>query len=241
MSSAYFDFKKFRVYHDQCAMKVGTDSVVLGTIIPLSGLEENILDIGTGSGVLSLILAQRCNASINGIEIDDSASKQASYNFENSPWASRLNLQNISVQKYTKTTQHLFDLIVCNPPYFNEKENYKIENLQRAKARYDAELPFSELASCAFKLLNTIGMFWLILPVNESQQFEIEASKFQLNLVNKIWVKPKPSKPAKRVILGFSKTLIELKESEFILQDGHGKPSKEYIEISKDFYLRIDA
>ncbi|MCF8254992.1 MAG: methyltransferase [Bacteroidia bacterium] len=241
MSSAYFDFKKFRVYHDQCAMKVGTDSVVLGTIIPLLGLEKNILDIGTGSGVLSLILAQRSEAIIHSIEIDDSASKQAKLNFQNSPWPNRLNLENISVQEYAKTTTHLFDLIVCNPPYFNDKANFKIEDLQRAKARYDAELPFSDLASCAFKLLNTDAMFWLILPVNESIQFELEASKIQLFLVSKIWVKPKPNKAVKRVILGFSKSPKVVKESEFILQDDFGNPSKEYIEISKDFYLRIDA
>ncbi|OYU94261.1 MAG: hypothetical protein CFE21_16880 [Bacteroidetes bacterium B1(2017)] len=237
MASDYFDFKQVRIYHQNCAMKVGTDSVVLGALVNLGSNQKEMLDIGTGSGVLALMLAQRCQATITGIELDHGAFEEAHMNFKNSPWASRLSAQQISFQEFAHFASKQYELIISNPPYFENKKNVSILDQQRSKARHDADLPFADLALGVTKLLAPNASFWLILPPIEAQLFLEEATKSNLVLNQKINIYSKPDKPIKRVILELKKEASMPSESNFYLQDRNGEMSAEYKEATSDFYL----
>jgi tRNA1Val (adenine37-N6)-methyltransferase len=241
MASDYFDFKQFRVYHDLCAMKVGTDSVVLGSIIPISGKENKILDIGTGSGVLALMMAQRSpNAQIDAIELDEAAFQQALNNFIESKWKDRLCAKHFSIQEYANQAKPTYDIIVCNPPYFKLGSNFSIDDKQRSQARHDADLPFMDLAFCVKNLLEENGQFWLILPFTEANLFIEIAVRNGFFLNVEISIFPKPNKPVKRLIMGFGLKDVGCHKEDFFIHDNNGNPSPEYVEASKDFYLRID-
>jgi tRNA1Val (adenine37-N6)-methyltransferase len=241
MASPKFEFKQFTVWHHACAMKVGTDSVVLGASVELGAQEKNALDIGTGSGILALMLAQRfANLHIDAIEIDQEASKQASENFAISPWSNRLTATEFSLQKFIEQEHATYDCIVSNPPYFVAKSNFTIENDSRGKARHDGDLSFQDLAIGVSKLLAAEGKFWLILPVLEAEKFKEQAMLNHLHLNKEIQVYPKPGKPIKRLIQVYQKQPSALVRTELFLQNTEGKPSKEYIALSKEFYLRID-
>ncbi|MDZ4668160.1 MAG: methyltransferase [bacterium] len=287
MASPYFEFKQFRVWHNACAMKVGTDAVVLGLSVEQDYAVKQVLDIGTGSGVIALILAQRnLEAQIDAIELDEAACKQAAANFAQSPWRSRLEASHTSLQLFAQSTSilplplhgkesnnlplpapelnnflleshaqqlgssalHLqnkngvkqYDCIVSNPPFFEAKRNFSIKNQQRSKARHDADLPFDALAFWVAHLLKPSGKFWLILPVQEAASFNLHASNKGLHLCREIAVVPLPGKPVKRLIQAYQKSATVLVRTELILQNADGKPSADYIEMSKEFYLRID-
>jgi tRNA1Val (adenine37-N6)-methyltransferase len=279
MASTFFDFKQFRVWHHACAMKVGTDAVLLGLCVEQDETVKDVLDIGTGSGVIALIIAQRnLMANILGIELDEAACEQASQNFAQSPWKDRLIAKQISLQMFVEEGFKIFNLdnllppneqpvlanlseskgeqndrgqgllfglnqfdcVVSNPPFFEANRNYSIENLQRSKARHDAALPFTELANGASHLLKPSGKFWLILPAKEASIFARHAAENGLFLSKEIAVIPAPGKPIKRLIHAYQKTPAPLVRTELILQNVEGKPSADYIEMSKDFYLRID-
>ncbi len=237
MASAYFDFKQFRVNHQHCAMKVGTDSVVLGAIIPLIGSEQTILDIGTGSGLLALMLAQRSNAQIDAIEIDEAACEQARENFENSPWNNRLQASQISLQGFQKIIGIQYDLIISNPPYFEAGKNYSIHDLQRSKARHDGDLPFVDLVSGVMNLLKETGHFWLILPVDEAINFKAIAHSQKLFLSAQIEIVPRAGMPVKRVVQGYTKKLVVEKMSSQILMTSNHSKTESYFDLTKDFYL----
>jgi tRNA1Val (adenine37-N6)-methyltransferase len=237
MASTYFDFKQFRVYHQHCAMKVGTDSVVLGAIIPLFGSEQTILDIGTGSGLLALMLAQRSIAQIDAIEIDEAASKEVQENFVNSPWNNRLQVTQIALQDFQKITSKQYDLIISNPPYFEAGKNYSIHDLQRSKARHDGDLSFVDLVSGVMKLLKETGHFWLILPVDEAINFKAIARNQELFLSAQIEIVPRDGMPVKRVVQGYTKKLVvEKMSSQILLTSNHSK-TESYYDLTKDFYL----
>ncbi len=241
MASPKFEFKQFTVWHHACAMKVGTDSVVLGASVELVGQEKRALDIGTGSGILALMLAQRfAKLNIDAIEIDQAASQQASENFAISPWSTRLKVTKTSLQNFIKQEHIPFDCIVSNPPYFVAKSNFTIEDDSRSKARHDGDLSFQDLAMCVSKLLAAEGKFWLILPLTEAEKFKEQALLNHLHLSKEIQVYPKPGKPIKRLIQVYQKQPSALVRTELFLQNEEGKPSKEYIALSKEFYLRID-
>ena len=241
MASPKFEFKQFTVWHHACAMKVGTDSVVLGATVELEAQEKRALDIGTGSGILALMLAQRfANLNIEAIEIDEEASKQAANNFEISPWSNRLKVTEVSLQNFVELRPEAYDCIVSNPPYFVAKNNFSIENNTRSKARHDGDLSFQDLAYGVSKLLATDGKFWLILPVPEAEKFKEQALLNHLHLCKEIQVYPKPGKAIKRLIHVYQKQPSALVRTELFLQNTEGKPSKEYIALSKEFYLRID-
>lgn len=237
MASDYFDFKQFRVYHQHCAMKVGTDSVVLGAIIPLIGLEQTILDIGTGSGLLALMLAQRSIAQIDAIEIDEAASKEAKENFKNSPWNNRLQATHISLQDFIKITSKQYDLILSNPPYFEAEKNHSMHDLQRSIARHDGDLSFVDLANGVVKLLKETGCFWLILPLPESTIFNAIACKQGLYLNFQIEVIPRAGMQVKRLVQGYTKIPSIVTTEKLILLTDENKKSEKYSQISNDFYL----
>lgn len=222
-------------------MKVGTDAVVLGCLAPISPSTKRILDIGTGSGVIALMLAQRCKqATVIGIEIDEAASKQAQVNFEASIYAEQLIGFHQSLQNYAVSSSIKFDLIVSNPPFFEQVKNARISDVARSLARHDGSLSFSDLAKHAAVLLASTGSFCIILPVKEARLFGIEADLNGLHLTHEMAIIPRFGKPANRLVQVYQFMRHPLVQIEITLKDENGSPSEEYIQLSKEFYLRID-
>ena len=238
MANSWFRFKQFTIEQGKSAMKVGTDGVLLGAWADVS-TANNILDIGAGTGLIALMLAQRSPLSnITAIEIDHLASEQALENFQNSPWSNRLSLFNQSVQTYAKDTSRSFDLIVSNPPYF---ENISTsDNTQRQIARHTNTLSFEELLEAVQKLLMADGVFSVILPYSHKPTF-VELAKQQSLFLNKVThVYPTNKSEIKRMLLSFSFKDIEIKQDSLVIEpEQRHQYSKEYIQMTKDFYLNF--
>ena len=222
-------------------MKVGTDSLLLGCFAEPEHA-QHILDIGTGTGLLALMMAQKSNATIDALEIDEAAYEEAKENFGQSKWEGRLNIFHTSLQLFSLSTHqpfnsHPYDLIISNPPYFNQQRNYKIADAQRSKARHDMDLPFEILCDEVMKSLKDEGKFWLILPSKESDEFKMTAKENGLHLEKEIFIKPKPSKPANRVIMCYGKLQHQTFTDEFTIYHEDGKPTEEYYLLTKDFLL----
>nr|WP_320117465.1 methyltransferase [uncultured Marinifilum sp.] len=239
MANNYFDFKQFRINQVGSAMKVGTDGVLLGAWTEIDGAER-ILDIGTGSGLIAIMLAQRTseNVKIDAVEIDESAYEQASENINSCIWNKRIKIYHISFQDFCKTEVSSYDKIVSNPPYFMNGLNAKGD--ARTKARHADHLPFEELLEGAKKLLRSSGTFSLILPIEEGDYFIRIAKLSGFYLKRKVCVLPNPGKPAKRYLLEFSLHESLLQEYKFAVENGQRHVySPEYIELTKDFYLKF--
>ncbi len=233
-----FHFKQFTVQQDRCAMKIGTDGVLLGAWVSLRTNPNSILDIGAGTGILSLQLAQRNNAqTLDAIEIDENAFEQCIDNFENSPWADRLFCYHASAQEFALEMDEKYDLIISNPPFYSE--DYKSKNEARDMARFNDALPFEHLVGVVQKLLSKNGIFALILPRNEEENFIELAFKAGL-FPNKICrVRGTPVSEEKRSLIEFSfnKTTIEM---EFLtLEISRHQYTKEYKRLVEDFYLKM--
>lgn len=238
MPSTSFAFKQFIINQDKCAMKVGTDAVLLGAWIIPNG-SKHILDIGTGTGVISLMLAQKTDAQIDAIDIDEEAFLQAKQNVSESKFASQIQVIHSSFQEYAKTTDKKYNLIVTNPPYF--EQSLKSSDEQRSHARHADVLPFEELLDGVLKLLEEKGKFCLILPTLEAVKFRTLAEKKGLNLSKLLRVKSRMDKDTdKRHLMQF-----EVKPSEFseqtiaIEQEERHQYTAEYKELTKDYYLNF--
>lgn len=230
-----FNFKKFSVAQDKTKMKIGTDGVLLGSWTPLSNNPQKILDVGTGTGVIALMLAQRStNSIIHAVEIDTESFLQARANFESSPWPDRLHIFRSSIQDYIQTAPTKYDLIVSNPPYFSNgtPSKYPEKNL----VKHTNQLKHNELLDAVNQLLNDQGIFAIILPEQEGSQFIQESPNFGLYPFKITKVYPKKSKPSSRVLMLFRKIdsdeLILLNESDL-----RNDRSPEYEQLTRDFYL----
>ncbi len=234
MPNNYFQFKQFTIYQDLAAMKVGTDGVLLGAWANLNNATK-ILDVGTGTGLIALMLAQRNSiAQIDAIEIDKHAYKQALINFTKSPWNDRVNGILSDFQTYKNPTK--YDLIVSNPPYFNNA--LKNDCSKKSTARHTDSLSYDELIHCAAQLLTDNGLFCVILPANERISFENMAKDNNLFLNKLLNVKPTPNKPFKRVLMEFSFINKKLIEETLIIEEfGRHQYSDAYKQLTKDFYL----
>ena len=229
-----FRFKQFAVEQDDVAMKVGTDGVLLGAWAACDGAKR-ILDIGTGTGVISLMLAQRnSEAEIHAVEIDEIATKRARSNFDLSPWAERLEVENCAVQEFGADEK--FDLIISNPPYF--VDSLLPPDAKRSTARHTHDLSFEELDKAVCRLLADEGRFALILPITE---FEKYLTITQLHLARRCDVYPKVGAAIKRVMAEFAlHATAEVKhETITIEQDKRGDYTDEYRALTKDFYLKF--
>lgn len=238
MPSTSFAFKQFIINQDKCAMKVGTDAVLLGAWIIPNG-SKHILDIGTGTGVISLMLAQKTDAQIDAIDIDEEAFLQAKQNVSESKFSNQIQVIHSSFQEYAKTTDKKYNLIVTNPPYF--EQSLKSSDEQRSHARHADVLPFEELLDGVLKLLEEKGKFCLILPTLEAVKFRTLAEKKGLNLSKLLRVKSRMDKDTdKRHLMQF-----EVKPSEFseqtiaIEQEERHQYTAEYKELTKDYYLNF--
>ena len=245
MSSEGFRFKQFFVKHDKCAMKVGTDGVLLGAWAELHG--ERILDIGTGTGVvalmaaqlIALMLAQRCTeAQIEAIDIDADAVAQARENFAASPWAERLHAVQCALQEWQTANGKLYDCIVSNPPYF--ENSLKNPDAARCAARHTDTLPFSELIAVSAKLLAPEGTLAVIVPAEAEQELQALARQHGLQCTQRCYVHPKPERPAKRVLIAWQQAIREIREirtEHLTLEDEQVGRSIDYQHLTRDFYL----
>ncbi len=215
-----------------------TDSVLLGAWAAVEGA-ENILDIGTGTGLLTLMVAQRSDARIVALEPDRNSFMQAGVNITASPWHKRITLLNTSVQDYRPSGNVLFDAIITNPPYFIDSLLNPSES--KARARHTVSMSHGDLAGAAARLLAPAGGLHLVLPVNEAVRFVELARDFDLNCRKKVFVRPTPELPPARVLMSLQcGDHQSCDESEMVIEKG-GRHiySDEYVSLTKDFYLKF--
>jgi tRNA1Val (adenine37-N6)-methyltransferase len=233
-----FNFKEFTIHQDRCAMKIGTDGVLLGAWVSVENKPDDIMDIGAGTGVIALQLAQRSFAeNIVAVEIEDAAFEQCTENFENSPWADRLFCYHASAQEFATEMDDSFQLIVSNPPFYSE--DYKTQNTSRDTARFNTALPFDELIGCVHKLLAAEGIFALILPRKEEEHFIALASEAGLFPKRICRVRGTAVSEEIRSLMEFSfrrnKTIYE----ELTLETERNIYTEAYKNLVKDFYLKM--
>jgi tRNA1Val (adenine37-N6)-methyltransferase len=236
MANDCFSFKQFTICQNKSAFKVGTDSVLLGASADITGA-ESILDIGSGTGLLSIMIAQRCDAFITGIEPDDDSFIQACENVNSCKWHKRINVIHTRLQDFNPE-QVKFDLIVTNPPYFID--SLKNPEPRRSAARHSDSLTSDDILSSASKLLEEDGRLQLIMPYVEGNVFIAEAIKYGFYCNRILKIKPLPSSDIRRLILTFSR--FKEKATENFLTIEHGKRhefTEEYINLTKDFYLKF--
>lgn len=229
-----FNFKRFHVFHDKSSMKVGTDAVLLASLVEMSDYKE-ILDIGSGSGVISLICAQKSVAYISAIDIDANSVEQANENFELSRWNNRLKASEISLQEFAKSANTKFGLLISNPPFFENALKSPIET--RNKARHNDTLSSEDILKSARQLLQTNGKLAIILPFTEGEGFISIASSHQFYLQRRIEIQPKPSKIANRLALEFVLSPTESRTEYLIIREEGNDYTEAYRQVTKDFYL----
>ncbi|MGZ4055621.1 MAG: tRNA1(Val) (adenine(37)-N6)-methyltransferase [Bacteroidia bacterium] len=216
-------------------MKVGTDAVLLGSWVNASNA-KTILDIGTGTGIIALMLAQKSGARIDAIDIDTNAFIQASENVNDCPWKDRIDVHQISLQQFAKESDHKYDLIVSNPPYFVDSSKASEES--RTNARHTDLLPFDDLLNGVLKLLNSAGKFYVILPTKESESFREMAEEHKLYLTKLTRIITRTDKPEKRVMMRFEFTQRAFSEDSITIEkDERHTYTDEYKELTKDYYL----
>lgn len=237
MSNGSFAFKQFTIKQDKCAMKVGTDAVLLGAWISPNG-SKKILDIGTGTGIIALMLAQKSPAHITAIDIDKDSTEQALLNVSESKFRN-IEVVNLSLQALVQSTDEKFNLIVTNPPYFID--SLKSTGGNRTIARHADLLPFEDLIAGVKKLLDEKGKFCLILPKNEAAIFRELAKQKGLYLSKLLRIRTRSDKDSeKRHIMQFEFKETEFSESTLIIEsDRNMKYSEEYRELTKDYYLNF--
>jgi len=239
-----FRFKEFTIEQDRCAMKIGTDGVLLGAWAQISRGTFSILDIGAGTGIIALMLAQRSQADlIDALEIDEDAYEQCVDNFENSPWGDRLFCYHADLDEFTEEfsseeEEEKYDLIVSNPPYF-EPALAEETSEARKKARFYDALPFEDLLKNAAQLLVKNGSFQTIIPFSEYERFTHLAQKVQLHTQRVTFVKGNQNAPVKRVLLQLGFEKLPLQEHTLIIEKERHVYTDEYTDLVKDFYLKL--
>jgi tRNA1Val (adenine37-N6)-methyltransferase len=235
-----FTFKQFKINQDRCAMKVGTDGVLLGAWANIESA-QNILDIGTGTGVIAVMLAQRSQnmegVKIHAVEIDDAAADQAQENFKAAPFAERLAVFPLSIQDFGQKSTTQYDLIVSNPPFFTG--GTLNSNGDKTNVRHTVKLPHGDLLNATRSLLSKNGRFCVILPLLEGMRFIEIATTYGLHLTERMDVRFKKEKPIERLLLAFEQQAKTLRHEELILQhstSGDRDYTDAYKELTKDFY-----
>lgn len=231
MSNDYFLFKQFKILQDKCAMKVGTDSVALGAWVKYES-PKNILDIGTGTGIIALMMAQKYQSSnITAIEIDKLATEQAIENVKSTPWSDRIDILNISFQEYVIKNNKKFDIIVTNPPYFTD--SLKNPDCRRKIARHTDTLTYHELIKNSSDLLSEEGELFMIIPSSSLSAIEEEAIYSGIHKSKICSLQTTSGKPIKRYLVSFKK-----KKEDNIINSNLCINSDEYKIITNDFYIK---
>ena len=234
MQNNYFQFKQFKVYHHKSSMKVGTDAVLLACLCPSENI-NTILDIGCGSGIIPLIMAQKSPAQITGIDIDNSSIEQSKENFNLSQWSHRLSAKHISIQEYAQETPNSFDLIISNPPFFIKST--KSPTASRNLARHNDTLSFLDLILSAKNLLKPEGTFSLVLPRTEGEDFIDLAVQNGFFLKKKNLIFPKASKAYNRMIFDLCLYPTHTLCRKLTIREENNDYTQAYKELTRDLYL----
>ncbi|MEM8764912.1 MAG: methyltransferase [Bacteroidota bacterium] len=236
--SKVFKFKQFAVIQDGCAMKVGTDGVLLGSWASIAHQPHTILDIGSGTGVVALQMAQRCGiADIEAIEIEENAFETCLLNFENSPWSDRLFCYHAGLDEFIDEVEDTYDLIVSNPPFY--AENMSSGNPERDAARQNQSLPFEELVEAVAKLLSPVGKFNVVVPFSAEEEFKALAQANGLFPHRITRVRGRKELPFKRSLLEFGFESVTPTEDELFIEIARHEYTPEYIALTQDFYLKM--
>ncbi|WP_024872945.1 tRNA1(Val) (adenine(37)-N6)-methyltransferase [Tolumonas lignilytica] len=237
MGGHSFTFKQFHIEQDRCAMKVGTDSIVLGCWTPVGGAKR-ILDIGTGTGILALMLAQRTHqeVQIDAVELDPEAVRQAEENINASPWRERIRVFRHDIRTYQ--APH-YDLIISNPPYFVHGQS--LPDAARQLARHTEALDHASLLESAARLLTPFGKLALVLPVAQGDALIALAMQQGWHLQQRCWVETKRGKEPNLMLLLLSRKSVETEEEQLCLREIDNRYSPEFIALADEFYLRMSA
>lgn len=236
MSNPYFQFKQFTVWHDKCAMKVGTDGVLLGAWTSVQNAHK-ILDVGTGTGLVALMLAQRSlpDADIVALEIDETAAGQARDNVTRSPWKERVEVVQADFRSYQSSDK--FDVVVSNPPYF--VDSLECPDQQRNAARHNDSLTYEELLEGVAGLLAEDGAFTIVIPVDVADRVKMIAAVKNLYAVRQLNVITKPGSVPKRTLITFTFSNQECVVEELLTELARHQYSEEYIALTREYYLNM--
>jgi len=236
MANNYFNFKEFTVFQEKSAFKVGTDGVLLGAVSDVQD-KNQILDIGTGTGLIALMAAQRCDGLITAIEPDEESFAEASHNVARSKWNNRIKVVNTDLQSYFPD-EGKFDLIISNPPFFSN--SLKNPDHRKSLTRHNDSLSSNDLLNGVSRLLDKGGIFQVILPYAEGNIFISEAPQHGLYCNKILKIKPLPTSEIRRLILTFSAEKVKAKESFLTIERGpRHEFTEEYKSLTKDFYLKF--
>ncbi len=235
MGNSWFQFQQFRVEQDRCAMKISTDAVILGALANSTN-PGRILDIGSGTGVIALMLAQRFpDAEITAVELDVEAASQAEKNFRGSKFGHRLELWQGKIQDFKSSDS--FDLIVSNPPYF--PNHLKSSDQKRNQALHTDELTFGELIAQVEELLSEEGEFWVILPPRQMRDFENLAKDHSMYPILQFQMQDNPNKPVHRVVQSFSRKKQGIQVFNFSIKEISGEYTSFYKSLISGFLLEF--
>lgn len=230
-----FYFKQFCLKDDRSTMRVGTDAVLLGAAVDIIGA-RNILEIGTGCGIIALMMAQRSNAMIDAIEIDADSVRQAQENVTASPWQEKIRIIHSSLQEFSRSNTKKYDLVISNPPYFSQ--SLKSGNERKDISRHDDQLNFKELIIHSKELMTKSGNLWVVLPVKESTDFIDTATKHDLFVNYKLLFIPKKGKAPNRNVLQFTKEKpAGIFENVMVHRNTDGTFSRDFIQFMQDYYI----
>lgn len=238
MGNASFQFKKFLVRQEHCAMKVSTDACLFGSLIE-TAKAQRILDIGSGTGVLSLMLAQRSPAKIDAVEVDWATAQKCRENFKGSPWPQRLTCYQDNIHAFGTSHKGPYDLIICNPPFF--ANHLPATDKKQQTARHARGLTHADLLQSASKLLNPVnGAFWLMLPPKEAEKVNLQAAFHGLHPQKNVEIKTKPNKQVRLVILAFSSNrVVHFQQEHLTIYNYRGDYSKAFEELLQPYYLYL--
>ncbi len=230
-----FRFRQFTLSHHQSTMKAGTDAMLLGSWLPLAGQERRVLDVGTGSGIIALMLAQRSRAFIDAIDIHQASVQEAAENFRNSPWGNRLKAHCIAFQKFALQQSQIYDLIVSNPPFFRNSLLPADERLKMAK--HNVNLSIEDFISSSLLLLAPEGRLAVILPIAEAVDFCAGAEANGLYLQQQLFVLPTPERaPSRRILLLAKQPADKIITQHLTVRKSDGKYTEDYVSLTRDFH-----
>ena len=242
MASSIFQFKQFIIAQERCAMKVGTDGVLLGAWTEISSDTRRILDVGSGTGLIALMMAQRCpEAEIDGVELDADAFEQGVENFERSLWDLNLFNYHASFQEFVQEIDDKYDLIVSNPPFFDHGDS---PNNSRKLARDMTALPLGDLISGASQLLAQDGRLALILPITQENHLKKILQKFDFTLARMTRVRGHANSPFKRILVECQKTAqknanCSPRQDELIIEHRRHIYTEQYKALVREFYMKM--
>lgn len=251
-SANIFRFKKFCVVNERSAMKVNTDGVLLGAVMTISPTDRRLLDIGTGTGTIALMAAQRAleisvqdrkgemmtwnDIMIDAIDIDEPSASEAAANFKKSPWAERLRAHNLSLQDFAESDSASYDLIFSNPPYF--EDSLIAPDERKSTARHTSEgLSYRDIFDFAAKRLSEKGRVSLVLPADQEALVCRYARMSGLHLFRILRVRTVPRKAPSRMIVEFSRIRTDEPQDTVLTIQNEGKYTQEYLSLTQDFYL----